>query len=280
MDIHSNARTCPNSRATIIDHLTAGAWNEDLALAMGVSVRTGFKWLQRFREEGLDGLQDRSSRPHEIPNETPPERAALILLLRRCRLTAREIGTKLGMPRSTVSAVLKRHGMGRLTDLELRPVVRYEHDAPGDMLHLDVTKLARIRGVGHRITSDRSVRPRASAGSTCTSRSTITRGWRTSKCWLRARSHDRSISTPGAGLLPSAWHPSPPHPHRQRQELHLACLPGAVRQPRDRTVSNQALPALHEWQGRAFHPDADSRMGLQAAVRIVATPLQPPSPAQ
>jgi transposase InsO family protein len=159
MDIHSNARTCPNSRATIIEHLAAGAWNEDQAFAMGVSVRTGFKWLRRFREEGLAGLQDRSSRPDEIPNETPLERAALILLLRRCRLTAREIGTKLRMPRSTVSAVLKRHGMGRLGDPELlRPVVRYEHDAPGDLLHLDVKKLARIRGVGHRITGDRSVR--------------------------------------------------------------------------------------------------------------------------
>jgi transposase InsO family protein len=161
MDIHSNARTCPNSRATIIDHLTAGAWNEDQAFAMGVSVRTGFKWLRRFREEGLDGLQDRSSRPDEIPNETAPERAALILLLRRCRLTAREIAIKLGMPRSTVSAVLKRHGMGRLRDSEiLQPVVRYEHDAPGDMLHLDVKKLGRIRGVGHRMTGDRSVRAR------------------------------------------------------------------------------------------------------------------------
>lgn len=161
MDIHSNARTCPNSRATIVAHLTAGAWNEDQAFAMGVSLRTGFKWGRRFREEGLEGLQDRSSRPHEIPSETSPERAALILLLRRCHLTAREIGTKLHMPRSTVSAVLKRHGMGRLRDSEpLRPVARYEHDAPGDLLHLDVKKLGRIRGVGHRMTGDRSVRAR------------------------------------------------------------------------------------------------------------------------
>jgi transposase InsO family protein len=161
MDIHSNARTCPNSRATIIEHLRAGAWNEDQAFAMGVSVRTGFKWLRRFREEGVDALQDRSSRPHQSPNETPSDRAALILLLRRCRLTAREIGTKLCMPRSTVSAVLKRNGMGRLRDSEpLRPVVRYEHDAPGDMLHLDVKKLVRIQGVGHRMTGDRSFKAR------------------------------------------------------------------------------------------------------------------------
>lgn len=161
MDIHSNARTCPNSRATIVAHLRAGAWSDDQAFAMGVSLRTGFKWGRRFREEGLDSLQDRSSRPHEIPSETPPERAALILLLRRCRLTAREIGIKLRMPRSTVSAVLKRHGMGRLSDSEpLQPVVRYEHDAPGDLLHLDVKKLARIGRVGHRMTGDRSVRAR------------------------------------------------------------------------------------------------------------------------
>ena len=161
MDVHSNARTCPNSRATIVGHLTAGAWCEDQAFALGVSVRTGFKWLRRFREEGAAGLLDRSSRPHQIANATTPERTELILQLRRCRQTAREISTKLRMPRSTVSAVLKRHGLGRLKDLEPpQPVVRYEHDAPGDLLHLDVKKLGRIRGQGHRVTGDRSVRAR------------------------------------------------------------------------------------------------------------------------
>ena len=72
MDIHSNARTCPNSRATIVDHVRARAWCSDQAVAMGVSVRTGYKWWQRFREQGLAGLEDRSSRPHEIPNQTAP----------------------------------------------------------------------------------------------------------------------------------------------------------------------------------------------------------------
>jgi transposase InsO family protein len=161
MDIHSNARTCPNSRATIVEHLKARAWNEDQAFAMGVSVRTGFKWQRRFRHEGVAGLQDRSSRPHQIPNETTPERTELILQLRRCRVTAREISARLHMPRSTVSAVLKRHGLGRLRDLEPpEPVRRYEHALPGDLLHLDVKKLVRIRGVGHRITGDRSVQAR------------------------------------------------------------------------------------------------------------------------
>jgi transposase-like protein len=161
MDLHSNARTCPNSRATIVEHVKAKAWSSDQAFAMGVSVRTGFKWWQRFREQGAAGLQDRSSRPHQVPNRTSQERTELVLQLRRDRLIAREIAVKLRMPRSTVSAVLKRHGLGRLSDLKPpEPVVRYEHDAPGDLLHLDVKKLARIRGLGHRITGDRTVRAR------------------------------------------------------------------------------------------------------------------------
>jgi transposase InsO family protein len=161
MDIHSNARTCPNSRATIVEHVRAKAWCSEQAFAMGVSVRTGYKWWRRFREHGLAGLQERSSRPHEIPNQTSPERSELVLRLRGCRLTAREIAAKLRMPRSTVSAVLKRRRAGRLRELEPpQPVLRYEHAAAGDLLHLDVKKLGRIRGIGHRITGDRRSRTR------------------------------------------------------------------------------------------------------------------------
>jgi len=161
MDMHSNARTCPNSRATIVEHIKAGAWSSDQAFALGVSVRTGFKWWQRFRAEGLSGLRDRSSRPRQVANRTSPEREQLVLRLRECGLNAREIAVKLRMPRSTVSAVLKRHGVSRLCDLQpSEPPRRYEHKAPGDLLHLDVKKLGRIRGVGHRITGDRRVRAR------------------------------------------------------------------------------------------------------------------------
>lgn len=161
MNIHSNARTCPNSRATIAEHVRAKGWSADQAFAMGVSVRTGFKWWRRFREEGSSGLLDRSSRPRRIPAQTSAERAELVLRLRRCRLTAQEIATKLKMPRSTVSAVLKRSGLARLRDLEpAPPIVRYEHQFPGDLLHLDVKRLARFSGIGHRITGDRRHRSR------------------------------------------------------------------------------------------------------------------------
>jgi transposase InsO family protein len=161
MNIHSNARTCPNSRATIVEHVKARAWSADEAANMGISTRTGFKWWRRFREGGRTGLLDRSSRPHRSPNRTSPERTELVLQLRRCRLTALEIARKLRMPRSTVSAVLKRHGLARMRALEpLEPVVRYEHAAPGDLIHLDVKKLGRIRGIGHRITGNRRERAR------------------------------------------------------------------------------------------------------------------------
>ena len=167
MNIHSNARTCPNSRATIVDHVRARAWSEDQAASMGVSTRTGFKWWRRFREGGPAGLLDRSSRPHRSPRRTSPERTELVLRLRGCRLTAREIAMKLRMPRSTVSAVLKRQGVARLRDLDPpEAVVRYEHAAPGDLVHLDVKKLGRIRGIGHRITGDRRDRSRG-AGWEC-----------------------------------------------------------------------------------------------------------------
>src|SRR5262245_53471019 len=118
MNIHSNARTCPNSRATIVAHVKAKAWSADQAFTMGVSTRTGYKWSRRYRDHGIQGLLDRSSRPHQIPNLTTPARAELVVRLRRCRLTGLEIARKLRMPRSTVAAVLKRAGLARLRDLD------------------------------------------------------------------------------------------------------------------------------------------------------------------
>lgn len=161
MNIHSNARTCPNSRAVIVEHARASSWSEEQAAAMGIAARTGYKWLRRYREEGPEGLRDRSSRPHSIPNLTSESRAALVVSLRKCRLTAAEIARKLWMPRSTVSAVLKRAGLSRLGNLDPpSPVVRYEREAPGDLVHLDIKKLGRIAKIGHRITGDRRDRTR------------------------------------------------------------------------------------------------------------------------
>ncbi len=115
---------------------------------------------------------DRSSAPKRVPSKTPAEREATVLSLRELRFTAAEIAEVLGMPPSTVSAVLKRHHRGRLPRLDAdEPERRYERAAPGELVHIDVKKLGRISGVGHRITghvAKAADRRAARAGSSCT----------------------------------------------------------------------------------------------------------------
>jgi len=123
-----------------------------------VSERTARKWVDRYLEEGEAGLVDRSSAPHSVPGRTPEDRVAAIAALRRVRMTGPEIAECLGMALSTVSAVLTRIGLGRLSRLEPpEPANRYERERPGELIHIDVKKLVRIeRGAGHRATGRRT----------------------------------------------------------------------------------------------------------------------------
>lgn len=157
MKLHRNARTCLHSRTLLVKRVVEEGWTlTKAAEAAGVSVRTVSKWLQRFRWEGEGGLIDRSSAPRSIPNRTPADRVALIALLRRLRMTAAEISEMLSMPLSTVSAVLTRIGLGKLSRLEPpEPANRYERRHPGELLHIDIKKLGRIRnGAGKRVMGD------------------------------------------------------------------------------------------------------------------------------
>jgi transposase InsO family protein len=157
MKLHANARTCPNSRRLIVDRVEAGWSLAEAAEAAGVSDRTAAKWLARWRAEGEAGLVDRSSAPLRIPHRTSRRRVEAIVGLRRLRMTAAEIAEVLSMALSTVSAVLRRVGLGKRSRLEPpEPANRYEHRRPGALLHLDVKKLARIHGAGHRVTGNRS----------------------------------------------------------------------------------------------------------------------------
>jgi transposase InsO family protein len=128
------------------------------AAAAGVSVRCARKWVGRYRAAGEAGLVDRSSAPRRVANRTPAERVAMIVRLRHLRMTAAEIAEVLAMPLSTVSVVLKRHGLGRLGRIGLEQPLRYERSRPGELLHIDVKKLGRIDRPGHRVTGDRSDR--------------------------------------------------------------------------------------------------------------------------
>jgi transposase InsO family protein len=153
MDIHQNARTTPHSRAGLVRRVNAGERAQTVAAAMGVSDKTVRKWARRFAREGPAGLFDRSSRPHRLRRPTAPEVAAQVIALRRQRLLMKHIAAQLTLSLATVSRLLKRAGLSRLSALDPSPPTqRYEYAAPGDLLHLDTKKLGRFHRVGSRIT--------------------------------------------------------------------------------------------------------------------------------
>ena len=166
MKLHANASTCPKSRRLLVDRLEGGWSLRSAAEAAGVSERTAAKWLARWRAEGEAGLLDRSSAPRRRPTRLPADRVKAIEALRRLRMTAAEIAECLGMALSTVSRWLKRIGLGKRSRLDPpEPPNRYERKRPGELIHIDVKKLGRIRGAGHRVTGSRGARRNgASAG--------------------------------------------------------------------------------------------------------------------
>jgi transposase InsO family protein len=164
MNLHRKAGTCPRSREVLVRRVLEEGWKRfEAAAAAHVSVRTVAKWLRRYREEGLAGLEDRSSRPIASPQRTPESVRDRVVALRKQRLTGREISETTGVRRSTVGRILRTVGLQRLSRLEApEPACRYELAAPGDLLHIDIKKLGRIAPgvIGHRITHDRAMRAR------------------------------------------------------------------------------------------------------------------------
>lgn len=151
MDLHLNARSCPKSRMLMVQRHQAGWSVASIARAMGLTRKTVRKWLLRYEREGARGLFDRSSRPHRQPSRTSKAVVAQVLELRRARKTGRAIAEELGVPLSTVGLILRRHQLQRLRLLDPpEPVVRYEHDVAGSMLHLDIKKLGRFDRPGKR----------------------------------------------------------------------------------------------------------------------------------
>jgi transposase len=147
MKLHANARLSPNGRRLLIDRLELDGWDiREAAAAAGISVRTARKWLARWRTEGESGLLDRSSAPKTVANKTDPRTVELIAALRKLRFSGPQIAELTGRPLSTVCAILKRIGMGRLGRLGLEPAVRYERSRPGELIHTDIKKLGRIVG--------------------------------------------------------------------------------------------------------------------------------------
>lgn len=146
---HSNAALTPRARLKLARLIVDHDWTPARAAERyDVSWRTAKKWADRYRDEGPAGMVDRSSRPHRQPNRTPAPVVRKIVHLRwKQRLGPVEIGDRLGMPASTVHAVLVRCRIHRLTHIDRvtgEPIRRYEHDHPGDLIHVDVKKLGRV----------------------------------------------------------------------------------------------------------------------------------------
>ncbi len=157
MNIHANAKTCPNSRELLARRVIGQGWSQQQAAeAAGVSTRTVAKWVARYRAG--EPMADRSSAPRRVPSRTPKQTIDAIETLRRLRMTAAEIAEILGMAISTVSRWLRRIGLGKRSRLEPpEPPNRYERKRAGELVHVDVKKLGRIsrRGAGHRVVGNR-----------------------------------------------------------------------------------------------------------------------------
>ncbi len=152
MNMHKNARLTVRGRERIVLRVKSGQTLETVAEAAGVCPRTVRKWVDRYGREGLGGLQDRSSRPHQLRQPTPHVVVEEIERLRRQRWTGKQIAAETGVSPATVSRVLRRQGLNKLSALEpAEPVRRYEREHPGELIHLDIKKLGRIGSVGHRI---------------------------------------------------------------------------------------------------------------------------------
>ena len=157
MDTHKNAPLTPKGREAMVRAVVdSGLTKAEAARRFNTTAKTVRKWVERFRAEGVAGLLDRSSKPLSSPGQTAPATCAAVEALRRQRYTGQQIADELGISPATVSRILRRLGLNRLSALEpAEPVRRYERDKPGEMIHIDIKKLGRFNRIGHRITGDR-----------------------------------------------------------------------------------------------------------------------------
>ncbi len=281
MNLHGNARTCPKSRRLLVDRLE-GEWSlTEAAEAAGVSERTAAKWLSRWRAEGETGLLDRSSAPKTRPTQLPADRIKAIEALRRLRMTAAEIAECLGLAISTVSRWLGRIGLGKLSRLE--PVAapnRYERKRPGELIHVDIKKLARIssKGAGHRVTGVRG--PSLSRRTENGKQRNVT-GWEfihvcvddaTRLAYVEVLADERGPTAAGflrrgGSLACLDGNHGGARDERQRRLLHLKrpCrgLQGAWLAP----SAHASLQATDQRQGGALHPDAHPSLGTRCDLR-------------
>jgi transposase InsO family protein len=261
MNSHKHARLTYVRRLEMVQQMIEWGWSASQAgAAHGVTAPTARKWHGRYLAAGQAGLGDASSRPVSSPRSISPAKALLIVELRRRRMTQGRIAASAGVSESTVSRVLARAGLSKLSDLEpIEPVVRYEHDNPGDLLHIDTKKLGRIERPSHRVTGNR--------------RDSVTgAGWET--LFVAVDDHARIAFT--------AMHPDETKPqavqflrdavaYYERLGVRIKRLltdNGAAFRSRDFASSCQALGITHKFT-RAYRPQTNGKAErfIQSALR-------------
>lgn len=162
MIMHPLARTTPCSRREIVELVAAGTSVSEVARRFAISRTTVYKWLDRHDRGGREALDDRLPIAHSFPTRIPKSIERQVeRLRRRRRLLGWQIAEALDLARSTVIKILKRLGLARLRDIDPpRATQRYEYASPGELVHIDIKKIARFEAVGHRIHGDRRRRSR------------------------------------------------------------------------------------------------------------------------
>lgn len=209
MNVHKNARLTPRGRERIVWQIESGQRPEAVAKAAGVCPRTVRKWVERYRREGLAGLHDRSSRPHRLRQPTPAAVVEEIERLRRQRWTGRQIAVQVGVSPATVSRVLRRLGLNKLSALEpAEPIRRYEREHQANSSISISRSSVASAPLGIASLADKpawSIVTSASAGSTSTSASTMPRESPSCRSWPISAKKARSLSLRPPSPTTPSW---------------------------------------------------------------------------
>ncbi len=262
MDYHYHARTTIHQRKELAMAVLERRLSlKEAAASFRLSRQSAAKWVRRFRDEGEAGLRDLSCRPRCSPRQIPADLIARVEAQRRRRWTGMRIARELGLSPATVSRVLRRLKLSRIRDLEPRPpLVRYEHPAPGDMVHFDIKRLVRIQ----RPSATAATASRASAPSSSTSLSTITPDLLLPPCIPTRRKNHRHTSWPpqphgskASASTPPAYSQTTDHAYVGRH-FQNACHALGLKHRKTR-------PYTPRTNGKAgtLHPNRAQRMGLR-----------------
>jgi transposase len=264
MNVHKNARLTPHGRERIVRQIECGRSPKIVGETAGVSLRTVRKWLKRYRQEGLAGLQDRTSRPHRLRRPTPAAIVAQVETLRRQRRTGQQIAAELGLSPATVSRILKRLGLNKLSTLEApAPVRRYERERPGELVHIDIKKLGRFARAGHRATGSRQGCRNAGAGWEFVH---VAIDDHSRIAFAKVMPSEKKRCAVAFRLLRKSRHQGRAGDDRQWLLLQVLRLPQSLSAVRPATHQNKTLHAENQRKGRALHPDQPARVGLRASL--------------